>query len=138
MSLLGDTGQAMSKENVEAVRETYAAWERGDNQLILNRTHPEIGLVQPPEVPGAKSYHGHRGVIEMLENWPNGRSSSGARVIEVDEDRVISVTCHRMKAREMDVAQEVFYLHTSEDGLATRMDMFFSRAQVLEAAGLSE
>ena len=131
----------MSKENVETVREMYAAWDRGDFQWILDRSHPEIVLVQPPEVPDAKSYHGHRGVIEALEDWPKQWEEFEVElieVIEVDENRVISMTRHRMKAREMDVAQDVFYLHTSKDGLGTRMDMFFSRAQVLEAAGLSE
>ncbi len=43
-----------------------------------------------------------------------------------------------MKARDMEVEQEVAYLHTIRNGLATRIDMFFSREAALEAAGLSD
>ena len=59
-------------------------------------------------------------------------------VIDVDEKRVISVSRHRMKARDMEVEQEVAYLHLATNGVATRMEMFFSREAALEAAGLSE
>jgi hypothetical protein len=39
----------------------------------------------------------------------------------------------------MDIEQEVTYLHTrARDGLATRVEMFFSREEALEAAGLQE
>jgi ketosteroid isomerase-like protein len=131
----------MSQEAVELVEEMYAAWGRGDMQWFMDRSHPQIVIVQPPEVPDAKSYHGHRGIVEAFVDWPSQWDEFEVElvdVIEVDDDRVISVSRHRMKAREMEVEQEVCYLHISRDGLATRLEMFFSRDAALEAAGIGD
>ncbi len=132
----------MSQENVELVREMFAAWKRDDIQWFLDRSDLDVVILQPPEVPDAKSYHGHQGVIEALRDWPNQWDEFEVElidVIEVDEHRTISVSRHRMAARDMEIEQEVAYLHfANTDGIAARLEMFFSREAALEAAGLSE
>ena len=69
----------MSAENVELVREMYAAWGEGDIQRIIEMCDPEVVIVQPPEIPDSKSYSGHPGVVEALEDWPNQWDESSAR-----------------------------------------------------------
>jgi ketosteroid isomerase-like protein len=131
----------MSEENVEVVRQAYAAWERGDIQAIVHLCDPEIVIVQPPEVPDSKSYQGHQGVIATFEDWPKQWDEFEARlgeVIDVDERHVVSVCSQSLGAREMRLDLEAFFLHTLERGKHVRLDMFLTRKEALEAAGLSE
>jgi ketosteroid isomerase-like protein len=51
----------MSQQNVKIVRAGYAASEHGRIDLIVAGADPEIEIVQPPEVPDAKTYRGRRG-----------------------------------------------------------------------------
>jgi len=129
----------MSQENVELVCAGYAAWERGDVDLIVERAAPDIEIVQPPEVPDAKTYRGKAGVIEAFADWPEQWDEFRAElveVIDVSDTKAISVARHYLRARGMDVEQEVAYVHTFLDGLVVRWEMFFTREQALEAAGL--
>ena len=131
----------MSEENVEAIRETYAAWKRGDIEWMIERSDPEIEIIQPPEVPDSKTYRGHAGVRETFEDWPKQWDEFRVElvdVIDVSETQTFSVTRHYLRARGIDMEQEVTYVHTSRDGLAIRVEMFFTREEALEAAGLRE
>jgi len=51
-------------------RETVDAYRAGDLEWLLERTDPEIEIVQPPEIPGARSYRGLDGLIDALLDWP--------------------------------------------------------------------
>jgi ketosteroid isomerase-like protein len=131
----------VSVESVELMREMVAAIQRGDYGWFMDRSDPEIVNVQPPEAPDAKTYRGHQGIVEALEDWPSQWDEFEVELVEVidlDEERLISVTHHRMKAREIEVEQKVTYLYTIRNGLGTRMEMFLSREAALQAAGISE
>jgi hypothetical protein len=60
-------------------------------------------------------------------------------LIDVDDSRVISVTRHHGRGAESGIEMDftVAYLHTLRDNKHARLDMFFSRAQALEAVGRS-
>ncbi len=131
----------MSEENVELVQHFYAAWERGDMEWILDHSDPEIEIVQPPEVPDAKSYRGREGLLQSFEDWPKQWEEFRAELIQtidVDEDRVISVNRQYLRARDIDLQEELAFLHTMQDGRLTRVDMFLSLDKARKAAGLSE
>ena len=51
---------------VEWQRETVDAYRAGDLEWLLERTDPEIEIVQPPEIPGGRSYRGLEGLIDAL------------------------------------------------------------------------
>ena len=130
----------MSQENAELIRDFYAAWDRGDIQFILDRCDPHVEIVQPSELPDATSYHGLEGVREAFEDWPRQWGEFEVelvRVVDADEHRTISVNRQRLGARGLGLEQEVVFLHTFKDGLATRVDMFFSVDQAREAADVS-
>jgi ketosteroid isomerase-like protein len=66
-----DTARAMSEENVEIVRNGFAAFERGDMEALLRLADEDIVITQPSDVPGLPAQqHGHRGVLEAFEVWP--------------------------------------------------------------------
>jgi ketosteroid isomerase-like protein len=131
----------MSQENVAMVRGGFAAWERGDIEAIIEFSDPEIEIIQPPEVPDSKSYRGHAGVREAFEDWPKQWEEFRAElldVVDVSETQTISTTRHHLRARGIDIDQEVAYLYTFRDGLVIRCEMYLTRAEALEAAGLRE
>ena len=45
-----DTGPAMSEENVEIVRDAFAAFTRGDIEGVLRLCDEDILIVQAPEL----------------------------------------------------------------------------------------
>jgi ketosteroid isomerase-like protein len=127
----------VSAENTELVREMYAAWDRGDMQAVIDSCDPEVIIVQPPEIPDSKSYRGHPGVVEALEDWPSQWDRFEARlgeVIELDERHVISQNKQSVSARGMSMEQDVFFLHTVDNGLHVRVDMFLTREEAEAAA----
>ncbi len=133
----------MSQETVDFVKLGFEAWERGDLALFEDWTTPDLLIVQPPEVPDAKTYEGRAAMAEAWEDWPNEWEDFRldlVEVIDVSDNVAVSVTRHRGRGRESGIEMDfqVFYVHRLRDGKLARMDMFFSREQALEAAGLSE
>jgi ketosteroid isomerase-like protein len=104
---------------------------------------PDAVIVQPPEVPDAKSYEGRNAVVESLEDWPTQWDDFRldlVEVIDVSDDVLISVTHQTGRGShsriEMDI--QVFFVTHVRDGKIWRMEMFFSRDQALKAAWLEE
>jgi ketosteroid isomerase-like protein len=57
-------------------------------------------------------------------------------IIDAGDDVVVSVTRHRGRGREsgLEMDFEVFYVQRVRQGKLSRLEMFFSREQALEAA----
>ena len=133
----------MSQENVELVRLGIEATLRGDLALVEEFTQPDAVMVQPPEVPDAKTYEGSDAIRAAMEDWPKQWEDFHMELLEVldaGDDVVVAVTRHRGRGRESGIEMdfEVFYVYRLRDGKLARLEMFFSRAQALEAAGLRD
>ena len=133
----------MSQEWVDLVRLGFEAIERGDMAVFDGMTTEDLVLVQPPEVPDAKTYEGRGAIVESLEDWPKQWEDFRMDLIEIidaGDEVAVSVTRHRGRGRESGIEMdfEVFYVQRGRDGRLARIDMFFSREQALAAAGVSE
>ena len=133
----------MSQEGVEQVKRGFEALRRGDMAWFEDWTTPDVVIVQPPEVPDAKSYEGRTAVAQAWEDWPNQWEDFRldlVEIIDVSDDVVVSVTRHRGRGRESGIEMDfqVFYVHRARDGKLARMEMFFTREQAYDAAGLPE
>ena len=133
----------MSQEWVDLVRLGFEAVQRGDMAVFDGMTTPDLVLVQPPEVPDAKTYEGRDAIAEAMEDWPNQCEDFRMDLIEIldaSDEVAVSVTRHRGRGRESGIEMdfEVFYVQRGRDGKLARMEMFFKREQALEAAGLRE
>ena len=66
-------------------------------------------------------------------------SLTGEEFIDADQEQVIVRIHQRAVGAQSGVPIEAdfWHLHTMRDGKATRLDMFPSKAQALEAAGLA-
>ena len=133
----------MSQENLEIVRSGFELLQQGDFAVFEDWTTPDLVIVQPPEVPDAKTYEGRAAVAEAWQDWPDQWEDFRLDLIELidaGDDLVVSETRHRGRGRESGIEMDfrVFYVHRLRDGKLARMEMFFSRGQAFEAVGLSE
>ena len=117
--------------------------QRGDLAVFDGMTTPDLVLVQPPEVPDAKSYEGRDAIAEALDDWPKQWDNFRMdliEVIDVDDEVAVLVTRHRGRGRESGIEMdfEVFYVNWGRDGRLARVEMFFDRRQALKAAESSE
>jgi ketosteroid isomerase-like protein len=127
----------MSDANVELIRESYAAWIRDDVEWLIAHSDPGIEIIQPRELPDSKAYRGHAGLREALEDWPKQWDEFRLElleVVDVSDTKAVSVTRHYVRARGIDMEQEVSYVHTIRDGLGLRWEMYLTREEALKAA----
>ncbi len=133
----------VSQENVELVRLAFGAFQRGDWEFLQEFSHADLVVVQPPEVPDSKTYRGPNALAEAVSDWPaewEDFSVELLELIDVDDERVIAVARNHGRGAESGIKMDyiVAYVYTLRDSTLARMEMFFSRAQALEAVGLSE
>ena len=136
----------MSEENVEVVRRIYEAAARRDSatmfslydtdvEIDVSRTH---GAVMDPIYAGPE----HEGLRAWSREW---HDAWGAVEYEVHEfidagDEVIAVVTVRGRGRASGADAEFARyagVWTIRDGKVARVEWFPSRAEALEAAGLS-
>jgi ketosteroid isomerase-like protein len=133
----------MSQENVELVETTWSAFQRGDVGFMRQTCRPDVVIAQPPEVPDTKTYTGHDGVKEAVEDWPKQWEDFRFEVLEiidVSKSQVVSVTRHHGRGASSGIKMDaiVAYVHTISGGKLARLEMFFSKEQALEATSGSE
>jgi ketosteroid isomerase-like protein len=128
---------------VQLVTQLWDAFERGDIEWILQRCTPDIVIAQPPETPDATVYEGRTAMIEAVEGFPRDWEDFRLdlrELLDVSDDMVLSVCRNRGRGRisglEMDT--DMFYVHRIHAGKMDRMQIFLSREQALDAAGLKE
>jgi ketosteroid isomerase-like protein len=132
----------MSEENVELVRDAFAAWERGDLEWLDRHTAPEVEIAQPPNLPGTSTYKGKEGMREALRDWPSQWDELRIELIEaaaLDQGQVLAMTRQvgRGKGSGVEVEADIAFVLTVRQGVFTRWRMFTSREEALEAAELS-
>jgi uncharacterized protein len=131
----------MSRENVDSIRLSNEAFNRGDVDDALARYHPDVewhDLNHPPDVPAR--IRGTHAIRETLEGWKNSFEEFNAHVEEYIDagDAVVCVT--RWHARGtgsgLSVDQTYAEVYKFEDGLIVRVTVgYASRAEALHAIG---
>jgi ketosteroid isomerase-like protein len=130
----------MSEENVQIVRQVLEAHLRRDNEMTLDFYDPDIevrGLVDPHRV-----YRGRDGVAHYFRDWIAPWASISGEVDEwIDAgDQVIAIVHERGRGKlsGVEVEQRNAHLWTLRDGRLFRLRIFASKAEALEAVGVSE
>jgi ketosteroid isomerase-like protein len=147
VGVTGDTAQTMSQENVEIVRRTIEG-NRSDNLAAVDED--VVALADPAvefrsALTGLEggAYHGHEGIrryfTEMAESWREWHNDP-AEIEEIAPDTVLSTFIFRAIGKESGVAVErhTFVVWVLKDARVLRATTFASRAEALEAVGLSE
>jgi ketosteroid isomerase-like protein len=134
----------MSQENVEIVRSLWEAAERRDDETVFALYDPAIvwesHLVGPMERGGV--HHGHEGVRQFFRDWLESFGSYEAHAETVVEAGDKVVVGYRVRGRGRGSGVEVEMPRWNVYGLAsgrvTRVEIFDTEAEALEAVGLSD
>ena len=137
-----DTERAMSKDNVEAVHQLFAYWERGEWQASAELFDPDFEAVfSATAFPDPGSYRGARRTLDAWRRWLEAWEEFS---LELEEtigvgERVVALNRLRGRGKVSGVAvdSEVGCLFDFNHGNIARM-VFCDRQQALEAAGLRE
>ena len=135
----------MSQENVEIVRRVYEAAARRDGEAVLALYDPEIewdwtrvsGLFGQSGL-----YRGRERLRQWFREWSEGLDSIKYEAVDLIAagDRVISESDMRGRGRAsgVEVGDTLYAVWTIREGKVVRVVWFPTRADAIEAAGLSE
>jgi len=132
----------MSQENVAIVRRAWEAFVRRDNDTALALYDPEIEIDLRDENVGTRAYYGIEGVQRYFRDL---MSAFGDMTSEVEEwidagDQVVAMVRSYGRGRRSGVPVDMLEAHvwTVREGKLRRLQTFATKAEALEAAGLSE
>ena len=128
----------MSQENVEVVRQAWAAFTRHDNAAALGFYDPEVELHGLGLAGGV--YRGLTGVREYFGDWLAAWDEFSTDVEEwIDAgDDVIAVVHDRASGRHsrVQVERRQWHVWMVRNGKLWRLRIYATRAEALAAAGL--
>jgi uncharacterized protein len=132
----------MSQENVEVVRRAFEAHQRGDSDAVFALYDRWIEIEDDPSVPWPARYRGFDGVRDFFRDRMAICPGDYAEVEEwIDAgDEVIALMHFRAHGRRSGVPLDFRQAHvwTVKDGKLTRLRIYQSKAEALEAVGLRE
>jgi ketosteroid isomerase-like protein len=131
----------MSTNFADLVRASYAAFARGDLDFLVANADPEIEIVESPDLPGARTCHGHEGLVETLRNCAGDWDEFHIEVeqlIDAGHERAIAVVHHhgRGKSSGAHMEKRRVYVHTGRNGKAIRWEIFSNLDDAFAAIGL--
>ncbi|MCD6016260.1 MAG: SnoaL-like polyketide cyclase [Solirubrobacterales bacterium] len=132
----------MSQENIEVVRQTCAAWERGDWAASAEFFAPDLEVVYSSSAfPDAGTYRGGRVALDAWRRWLEAWAEFSMEFEDVIDAGKEVVALNHLRGRGKEsgatVEAEVGVIFDCDRGIIRRM-VFCDRQAALEAAGLSE
>ena len=134
----------MSQENIDLVRRGFDSINRGDIDAVLEATASDFVMDWSNSIGPAKGIY--RGEDQVRGVWTSYLEAfdqlqwDPQEFIDVDESRLIVVNRVRTRGRGSGVTVDAIgaQLWTIHDGEAQSVELYQSKADALEAAGLSE
>ena len=135
----------MSQENVALARKAIDALDRGDFDALLAFLSPDVvwealeGVAEIGEL-----YRGRAGVREwialMLEDTEEGIHAEIEQMADLGDDRVFIAVLitGRRRGSGLPFEYRTWHIVWFADGLITRRQVFWTRAEALKTAGLRE
>jgi ketosteroid isomerase-like protein len=134
----------MSQQNVEVVRGFYESWSKQDLAGVLDCALAEFQFDwSASQAPFGGIYSGHEGFRRFWTEHNDVWEEFGLDIVEVVEcthDRVITVTVVRGRGRGSGIKIEGTgaVLWTLRESKVLSAELFQSKAEAIEAVGLSE
>jgi ketosteroid isomerase-like protein len=129
---------AMSQENVETLRSAVASGPAG----LLEILDEQVEWDYVGAFPEAVTYHGPEQVGQFLSAWARGFDDFGFEADEiVDAGDSVMVYLHqwgRGRGSGVEVDSRTWQVFTFRDGKVVHCRGYETKAEALEAAGLSE
>ena len=134
------------RENIQTVKDFFAAMSRGDRQGLLALVAEDIEWIIPgDDWPLAGTHRGHAGLAELLETASKSiETSTEPREFVAQGDRVLVVGFARgkIKATNKTFEDNWIFAITVRDGRLTRIREYIdtqalARASQMDASGLA-
>jgi ketosteroid isomerase-like protein len=128
------------EQAILALREAYAAFNRGDIAAAVRSLDPQIEWTEPAQFPGGGTYHGQAGAATYLTQ----SRAAWAEVISEPErfipagDRIVVFVHARVRPKDGTEWQEVRLadVYTFRNGKAVNMRAFADRQEALRWVGM--
>ena len=132
----------MSQENMEIVRRLFEAVGRGDIEDVIGCAAEDGVIDASRRLLGGRSFVGHQGIREyfaMLDDvWSNIRTEPEDFIPAGDAVVVPVRVVNTGRASDITVGAQAAWVAEVRDRQVARMTVYQSRAEALEAAGMSE
>jgi uncharacterized protein len=137
----GLSAPAMSEENVELIRRAYEAVARSDLDTANSYMHPEVEFHTYARSPAAGVYRGREAVRryneDLFATFESIRFELN-EIVDAGERVVVLSTQHAVpKGGQREMHVQIAEVWTVRDGLLAERRSYPTRAEALEAAGLS-
>ncbi len=137
-----DTARAMSQENVEIVRRLFEARGRKDVAGALALLAENIEIDASRRVVDPIVLHGHDGFVKfiaMLDDAWSGQTAEPYDVVAHGDEVVVPIRLTSTgRVSGAQVQASAAWVGQVRDGKITRMCVYQSKDEALEAVGLSE
>jgi ketosteroid isomerase-like protein len=132
----------MSEENVERLRRAYEAFSRGDLDGSVTDAAPDMEYVSSgiPGVPKvSRGPEGYKEAVSWLTDWFDDSRLEAKEFLDAGDKVLGEFTLSgRGKQSGVETSVTLWQVWTLRDGKFVHGQGFASRAEALEAAGLSE
>jgi ketosteroid isomerase-like protein len=133
----------MSQENVELARRYCETFNAGGLDGTQHLRHPQLEVYDPPDFPDADRYVGEAAVRQIVESYLELGWDGQFRVEEYLDAGEEVVVIWQLRVRTAHgggfPAEQTFaHVYLFEGGKLRRVRQYMSKAEALEAAGLSE
>jgi ketosteroid isomerase-like protein len=143
LEAVGLEGQAVSRENVETLRDAYE-WFRVNGRFPAHLATPDFiwDMSNFQDWPGQQVYEGVQGAEDFFAEWGSAWDSWELAVEAMHDagDKVIAILRVRGRSKMGGVPAEVSMAHvvTFRDGKQTRTDNYSDPHHALRAVGLED
>jgi ketosteroid isomerase-like protein len=127
----------VAQDDIALVRAGYAAWNGGDLKAALEIVHPEVEVVQDPQIPGAVAVTGKGEFKRWLDSFYETWESFEITPTEIRrlDDRIIVIGHIKARGKTMSVPVETDTAHvlTMRNGEVVRWESYTDPAAALAA-----
>jgi ketosteroid isomerase-like protein len=131
----------ISEQNVEIARAAFEAWMRGDLDAMLADADPEMEWYVLPDAPDPGPHRGRNVILERMALWRDMFALRGEVLGYIDAGEYVIMPI-RMRGRppgsDAEVVLDEVYVSKFRDGKVVELREYRTKAEALEAVGLSE
>jgi len=132
----------MSQENVETIRQIFAAWDADDFEGFVALLDDELVTRRHPPMPDPGTWHGRAGALDLVADWLQSFEDFIVKAEEFIDapDHVVVRTVQggRGSGSGVPVTGPVWFVCGLRGGRLVTWDIYGTREQALGAAGLRE
>jgi hypothetical protein len=127
----------MSDQNIQVLRDGYAAFARGDMAAVLARLDENIEWTVPDSVPYGGTYHGHVGVAALVQGWGKWWQKLDTEVVEFIDagDTIVVITQISGTGAHASISAPSVHIWRMRDGKAVSHLEVGDTARTLFATG---